>query len=319
MATKASKASRDGGRGVHNGRGGKGGRGNHPTTSSASPRPPGLPANWPLEIAYLTTPYYSGISPQQRKLLQTQPADMPGAPASTPPLPEIPPILRFGPSSAIEIRPITDPAHPAHGQRGLFAARHLPANAFILPYLGVYHRGNVAVGGGGTNIHNKRESDYDLWLDRDVDVAIDADRRGNEARFANDYRGTGKPRANAEFRQVWDPRRGERGMAIFVLPAGKRAVAAGLPTGIAKGDEILLSYGKGFWDMRRKEAEAEAAKTAGADIEATPAAVEPLAAPQGPQILHSANGTQHASGHAGVLTAAKMPKNAWFSDKEEQQ
>lgn len=195
-------------------------------------------------------------------MLQTQPADLPGATASTPPLSEVPSILRFGPSPLVEIRSITDPNHPACGQRGLFAARNLRAGSFILPYLGVYHRGNVSAGRPGTNPHNKRESDYDLWLDREADVAVDADRQGNEARFVNDYRGTGKPRANAEFREVWDPRRGERGMAVFVLPAGKRALLQAAANGqgsssvggIAQGDEILVSYGKGFWEMRQKEA-----------------------------------------------------------------
>lgn len=309
MVTKITKPGREsdrGGRGARGGRIHRGGRGGRPSTSSTAQRQSGLPPNWPSEITYLTTPYYSGISPQQRKLLQTQPVDLPGASAATPPLPEIPSILKFGPSPAVEIRSITDPAHPACGQRGLFAARHLPANSFILPYLGVYHRGNVSVSGGGTNVHNKRESDYDLWLDRDADVAIDADRRGNEARFANDYRGTGKPRANAEFRQVWDPRRGERGMAIFVMHAGKRAIAAGLPTGIPKGEEILLSYGKGFWEMRRKEAEEAAAQQANqlegtvSEEAAESVAEENETGPEEPKLL---------------LKDAAVPKNAWFGGK----
>ncbi|KIH91252.1 hypothetical protein SPBR_01852 [Sporothrix brasiliensis 5110] len=241
-------------------------------TSGSGPDSPSnaVPANWPSNVTYLTTPVYAGISQRQRKMLQTQPADLPGAPASTPPLSEVPSILRFGPSPLVEIRSITDPHHPACGQRGLFAARNLRAGSFILPYLGVYHRGNVAAGRPGTNPHNKRESDYDLWLDREADVAVDADRQGNEARFINDYRGTGKPRANAEFREVWDPRRGERGMAVFVLPAGKRALlqaaangqSSSTVGGIAQGDEILVSYGKGFWEMRQKEAEEARAQEA---------------------------------------------------------
>ncbi|KAJ4293951.1 hypothetical protein N0V88_005465 [Collariella sp. IMI 366227] len=48
---------------------------------------------------------------------------------------------------------------------------------------------------------------YDLWLDRDGDLAVDAARMGNEARFVNDYRGVpgrnGK-KANAEFKPVID-------------------------------------------------------------------------------------------------------------------
>lgn len=82
---------------------------------------------------------------------------------------------------------------------------------------------------------------------------------GNEARFVNDYRGVpgrdGK-RQNAEFKEVWwagKDGKGEKGMAVFVLPAGKRAVGRAKTVGIAKGEEILVSYGKGFWDQRRDE------------------------------------------------------------------
>lgn len=103
------------------------------------------------------------------------------------------------------------------------------------------------------------KSDYDLWLDRDADLAVDAARMGNEARFVNDYRGVpgrGGKKANAEFRVVWDPRRtGERCMAVFVLPAGKRAKGKARVVGIACGEEVLVSYGRGFWQGRREEAE----------------------------------------------------------------
>lgn len=75
---------------------------------------------------------------------------------------------------------------------------------------------------------------------------------GNEARFVNDYRGVpGTGRPNAEFCEVWDVRRGEKGMAVFVLPAGKKDQGKG--SGIAKGQEILVSYGKGFWGKRKEE------------------------------------------------------------------
>jgi xeroderma pigmentosum group C-complementing protein len=113
-------------------------------------------------------------------------------------------------------------------------------------------------------------SDYDLWLDRDADLAVDAARMGNEARFINDYRGVpGRDgrKANAEFRVAWDPHRGgggggggggaggERCMAVFVLPAGKRAVGKARVVGIAKGEEVLVSYGRGFWQGRQEEAQ----------------------------------------------------------------
>ncbi|KAK4189366.1 hypothetical protein QBC35DRAFT_472754 [Podospora australis] len=105
------------------------------------------------------------------------------------------------------------------------------------------------------------KSDYDLWLDREADIAVDAARYGNEARFVNDYRGVpGAQRANAEFRVAWDLRRGEKTMAVYVLPVGKKTLQKaerqglkGPVGGIKKGEEILVSYGRGFWEERRRE------------------------------------------------------------------
>lgn len=81
-------------------------------------------------------------------------------------------------------------------------------------------------------------------------IGIDADMWGNEARFINDYRGIAE-RPNAEFREVWDERRKERGMGVFVLPEGKSKQGKG----IKKGEEILVSYGRGFWGARKEEAQ----------------------------------------------------------------
>jgi xeroderma pigmentosum group C-complementing protein len=137
-------------------------------------------------------------------------------------------------------------------------------------------RDNMHCNRGGADDYDYAASDYDLWLDRDADLAVDAARAGNEARFINDYRGVplpqplpqlrsegqgrggGRPqrrRPNAEFRVVWDPRVGERCMAVFVLPAGKRAVGSARTVGIARGEEVLVSYGKGFWQGRKGEEE----------------------------------------------------------------
>ena len=89
-------------------------------------------------------------------------------------------------------------------------------------------------------------SNYDLSLDREHGIGIDANRRGNEARFINDYRGVAE-RANAEFKEVWDVGRKERGMGVWVLPVGK----SGKGTGIRRGEEIVVSYGRGFWSARK--------------------------------------------------------------------
>ena len=76
---------------------------------------------------------------------------------------------------------------------------------------------------------------------------------GNEARFINDYRGVRDAGPNAEFRDCWvRVGRGvvEKRVGVYVMSpglSGKRA------KGIAKGEEIVVSYGKGFWRARRRE------------------------------------------------------------------
>lgn len=137
----------------------------------------------------------------------------------------------------MKIIPISDAKHPANGQAGLFAARDLKPGEFLLEYVGIVHAdGDTAFA----------TSDYDLSLDRLTGLAIDAATMGNEARFINDYRGVGE-KPNAEFKEIWATARGERGMGVFVLGEGKKK----LFKGIKKGDELLVSYGRGFWGARR--------------------------------------------------------------------
>ncbi|KAK4170604.1 hypothetical protein QBC36DRAFT_201075, partial [Triangularia setosa] len=152
---------------------------------------------------------------------------------------------------------------PAFGQSGLFATQHLSPGSLILPYLGEYHPGS-GPGLQNSDGYDYSKSDYDLWLDREGDVAVDAARCGNEARFVNDYRGVPyhppppgpgakqpkqqKGRPNAEFRVAWDERRQERVMSVWVLPEGKK----GLNKGVERGGEVLVSYGRGFWEERRR-------------------------------------------------------------------
>lgn len=139
---------------------------------------------------------------------------------------------------------ISSESHPANGQHGLFASQSLLPDSFILPYLGFVHDDN----------ETDEQSDYDLSLDRERGVSVDASKMGNEARFINDYRGVGSS-PNAEFREVWmDVGNGkaEKRMAVYVLGAGKSGKRA---KGIPKGEEILISYGKGFWSERQSEPE----------------------------------------------------------------
>ncbi|TLS23911.1 hypothetical protein PpBr36_08203 [Pyricularia pennisetigena] len=270
------------------------------SSPKTSPGPPVLRRNWPKEIPYLNAPLRSpALTPAQLTAIRTPPSSSSTTRPST-----VPPSFPRGPNPAVEIRPITDPRHPAHGQAGLFATRRLEPGSLILPYLGEIHPGAAtATRDDQDEEYDYSKSDYDLWLSRDADVAVDAARCGNEARFVNDYRSVpGAERANAEFREVWDPRwryraaaaaaasaaaggdvggegkgppvmaaqAGEWGMALFVLPVGKKTLARKQQQqhqqqqnqggsgkrgvrGIEKGEEILVSYGKGFWEKRREE------------------------------------------------------------------
>lgn len=195
------------------------------------------PSNWPASLPYLFQPWHSPhLTNPQREALKLRGSIVPD---------EIPASCGRGASANARIVAINDPAHPASGQSGLFASRALEPGSFIVPYYGIVHSGHAP--------HNAahEKSDYDLWLDRIAGIAVDAAEAGNEARFVNDYRGV-KERPNAEFKEAWDARSGERCMAVFVLAAGKGGKKGG--GGIKKGEEILVSYGRGFWDNRKNVA-----------------------------------------------------------------
>ncbi|OCK77453.1 hypothetical protein K432DRAFT_120251 [Lepidopterella palustris CBS 459.81] len=141
-----------------------------------------LPKNWPKDLTYLRRPHYSKtLSPATLTALTTPPSS-----SFTPITPLSPPFPQ------IRITPITSPTHPAHNQYGLFTTTHLSPSKLILPYLGFVH----------SAADEDSASDYDLSLDREHGIGVDATRMGNEARFINDYRGVaGGP--NAEFRECW--------------------------------------------------------------------------------------------------------------------
>ena len=94
---------------------------------------------------------------------------------------------------------------------------------------------------------------------------------GNEARFINDYRGIAD-QPNAEFRDVIVKGQGgkkERGVGVFVKAAKKNKkgkLRKEDEVGIKKGEEILVSYGRGFWSARRAEAEAEVGEEASGEV-----------------------------------------------------
>ena len=135
------------------------------------------------------------------------------------------------PSRLIRIRKISDPRHPAHGQRGLFAAQNLKPKQWIINYGGELVRDDEP---------QTQTSDYCLGYVRGY--CIDACNSGNEARFANDFRGVpGASRNNIEFSE-YEPPAQAGDIAIVGYRVG--------PIGIRKGEELLTSYGKGFWRGR---------------------------------------------------------------------
>eukprot|EP00954_Amorphochlora_amoebiformis_P029618 1393420-Amorphochlora_amoeboformis.AAC.1 len=82
------------------------------------------------------------------------------------------------PSKVVRIKTIEDPKHPAYKQRGLFANQTIKPNTRIIDYVGVVR----------ATCEESKTSDYIIQFTNQL--SIDAERRGNEARFINDYRGT---------------------------------------------------------------------------------------------------------------------------------
>ncbi|KAF4622872.1 hypothetical protein D9613_001658 [Agrocybe pediades] len=182
------------------------------------PSEPKLPTNWPRYLRYLiSSVYHSSVSAEALNNIRGTPSSKTSSSSAE--------TLRR-PKTAIRV--ITTDSHPAKGQYGLFAAQKIAPKTHIVDYIGEIH------------CDDRPESDYDLSLCRLPDgtsVGIDASTMGNEARFVNDYRGvSSKP--NAVFVNERGPS-GELKMSIWTSNAE-----------IRKGEEILVSYGKSWWQSR---------------------------------------------------------------------
>ncbi|KAG0223796.1 hypothetical protein BGW42_005534 [Actinomortierella wolfii] len=128
-----------------------------------------------------------------------------------------------------EIRKITTPAtHPVLGSYGLFACQPLRPGTHLLDYISEVAPDHVA----------NPDSDHTLYLMRDLN--LDASFKGNQARFVNDFRGIRpyEQGPNLGWDLYVDRRTGQVRMGGKVL---KR---------IRAGEEILCTYGKGFWRSR---------------------------------------------------------------------
>lgn len=208
------------------------------------------PSHWPSQVVYTSRSILSRSFPTSQLQYINARATPTTTLRSLSALPVCP-----HPKDTVRIKQITDPKHPALGQNGLFVVRAVKPRTKVIDYVGVIHSRTPPLkqtATGWTDPHEK--SDYDLSLIRCmstspspdatnqipvlVDIGIDADKFGNAARMINDYRGVAaKP--NVEFRQVWDEVTGWAKMEVWALSEG-----------LKKGDEVLISYGKGFWSAR---------------------------------------------------------------------
>eukprot|EP01084_Bolivina_argentea_P232721 392171_1 len=120
------------------------------------------------------------------------------------------------------IKKIVNKSHPAFGQHGLFAKQKIEPNTHIIDYVGLVEMDQ----------YESRTSDYIIHF---VDtLSCDAENIGNEARFINDYRNIDHG-PNAKFLNYKDKRKSLR---LGVFSCSKS---------IKKNQELLVSYGKGFW------------------------------------------------------------------------
>ncbi|KAI9014043.1 hypothetical protein DFJ74DRAFT_758127 [Hyaloraphidium curvatum] len=177
-----------------------------------SQTPPPSPPGWPPELIFF--PRTRG-PPDLRRRLASDSVSAPIRASGSQ--------LAKQALSSLRIRTIADPGHPACGQRGLFATKAFPPRTLLCEYA------------GDLCLSESPGSNYAVRLGS---LCVDAARGGNAARFANDFRGVaGKP--NAGFGEWTDADCGEVRMGLFALDRG-----------IARGEEVLLSYGKSFWRER---------------------------------------------------------------------
>lgn len=198
-----------------------------------------IPSNWPTDVKYTTRNIYSKGIPSHVLTQITGKATAILANSNT----KVPAqTAKYVANVAgVKIKIVTEKSHPACGQRGLFAAKKLKPGSHVLDYMGFVH----------TDKESNSNSDYDIALGRYeleadgssdtkkyVEIAIDAMSVGNEARMVNDYRGIAtKPNVKFDEHLV----QGEYRIGIFVMDRE-----------IKKGEELLISYGKGTYKKEYK-------------------------------------------------------------------
>ena len=166
---------------------------------------------WPADVNYTHTPDMSDVSPADKRLLRQD--YLPG----------------------VAIRRVTDPAHPACGQNGLYATISFSAGDVLGEYTGKVMPGHWG-GEYVTRLWNTgANSDY-------FRPGVDADKMGNELRMINDYRSVpGATGPNCKFSRA--AIRGFRAALIVAIRP------------VAPNEEFLLDYGEVYWQGLTSEGE----------------------------------------------------------------
>ena len=140
-------------------------------------------------------------------------------------------------SRNVYFKRITDRDHPAFGEFGLYCSlTHAKPGQWLLDYIGRVGKGE----------DQDKESDYVSDFGESSELACDANTLGNEARFLNDFRNTGR-HANVEFNFRRD-KNGEFRQGVYVKQV-KESREEGFD-GIKQDEELLVSYGKSYWRSR---------------------------------------------------------------------
>lgn len=120
---------------------------------------------------------------------------------------------------------ITTRDHPLRGQVGLFATAKLDPHAIVCTYAG-----EVVEAAPGV-----------YAVDFGKGLVVTAETVGNEGRFANDHSGIAAEPNSC--------------LASHICPTtGRRMVCLQTTVAVEPGQELLVSYGSGYWDVHKKDA-----------------------------------------------------------------
>ncbi len=128
------------------------------------------------------------------------------------------------------IKTVEEPTHPCFGQLGLFSKCNLKANS----YLGEY-TGRVFVEMVESVYKSKYLVDYSNPGVEGLEMVVaDGGDEGNETRFINDMRNTGKE-PNVRMKRMW--------------AGGMMRPFVQLITNVAESEEFLTDYGDKYWEI----------------------------------------------------------------------